>query len=58
MIDTPLLTFKRGVEGAGGSTIIPALATGLPVASNGGKTYTFTLRSEPALLRRHGDQGL
>jgi peptide/nickel transport system substrate-binding protein len=45
VIDTPLLTFKRGVEGAGGSTIIPALATGLPVASNGGKTYTFTMRS-------------
>ncbi|HEX3690659.1 MAG TPA: ABC transporter substrate-binding protein [Solirubrobacteraceae bacterium] len=44
VIDTPLLTFKRGVEGAAGSTIIPALATGLPEASNGGKTYTFTLR--------------
>ncbi len=44
VIDTPLLTFKRGVEGAGGSTIVPALATGLPEASNGGKTYTFTLR--------------
>ncbi len=44
VIDTPLLTFKRGVEGAGGSTIIPALATGLPEASDGGKTYTFTLR--------------
>jgi peptide/nickel transport system substrate-binding protein len=44
VVDTPLLTFKRGVEGAGGSTIIPALATGLPEASNGGKTYTFTLR--------------
>jgi peptide/nickel transport system substrate-binding protein len=44
VIDTPLLTFKRGVQGAGGSTIVPALATGLPVSSNGGKTYTFTLR--------------
>jgi peptide/nickel transport system substrate-binding protein len=44
VIDTPLLTFKRGVQGAGGSTIIPALATGLPESSNGGKTYTFTLR--------------
>ncbi|MGH2894208.1 MAG: ABC transporter substrate-binding protein, partial [Solirubrobacteraceae bacterium] len=44
VIDTPLLTFKRGVEGAAGSTIIPALATGLPAATNGGKTYTFTLR--------------
>jgi peptide/nickel transport system substrate-binding protein len=45
VVDTPLLTFKRGVEGAGGSTIIPALATALPTASNGGKTYTFTMRS-------------
>ena len=45
VVDTPLLTFKRGVEGAGGSTIVPALATGLPKASNGGKTYTFTLHS-------------
>ena len=45
VVDMPLLTFKRGVEGAGGSQIIPALATGLPTASNGGKTYTFTLRS-------------
>ena len=44
MVDTSLLTFKRGVEGAGGSTIIPGLATGLPEVSNGGKTYTFTLR--------------
>jgi peptide/nickel transport system substrate-binding protein len=44
VIDTPLLTFKRGVEGAAGSTIVPALATGLPTASNGGKTYTFTMR--------------
>jgi peptide/nickel transport system substrate-binding protein len=45
VIDTPLLTFKRGVEGAAGSTIIPALATGLPAVTNGGKTYTFTMRS-------------
>jgi peptide/nickel transport system substrate-binding protein len=44
VIDTPLLTFKRGVEGAGGSEIVPALATGVPTATNGGKTYTFTLR--------------
>jgi peptide/nickel transport system substrate-binding protein len=44
VINTPLLAFKRGVEGAGGSTIIPALATSLPKASNGGKTYTFTLK--------------
>src|ERR1700759_1502271 len=44
VIDTPLLTFKRGVEGPGGSTSSPGLATGLPTSSNGGKTYTFTLR--------------
>src|SRR5436305_130811 len=45
VINTPLLTFVRGVQGTAGSKIIPALATGLPTASNGGKTYTFTLRS-------------
>jgi peptide/nickel transport system substrate-binding protein len=44
VVDTPLLTFQRGVEGAGGSKIIPGLATGLPSATNGGKTYVFTLR--------------
>ncbi|MGI8713899.1 MAG: ABC transporter substrate-binding protein [Solirubrobacteraceae bacterium] len=40
----PLLTFKRAT-GAAGSQILPALAKALPVASNGGKTYTFYLRS-------------
>jgi peptide/nickel transport system substrate-binding protein len=45
VVDTPLLTFKRGVAGAAGSQIIPGLAKALPVVSNGGKTYTFTLRS-------------
>ncbi|HET9103619.1 MAG TPA: ABC transporter substrate-binding protein [Solirubrobacteraceae bacterium] len=44
VIDTPLLTFQRGVEGAGGSKLIPALATGLPKLSDGGKTLTFMLR--------------
>jgi peptide/nickel transport system substrate-binding protein len=45
VINTPLLTFKRGVEGVGGTQIIPALAQSLPTVSNGGKTYTFQLRS-------------
>ena len=44
VINTPLLTFKRGVEGAAGSQIIPALAKSLPAVSHGGKTYTFVLR--------------
>jgi peptide/nickel transport system substrate-binding protein len=44
VIDTPLLTFVRGVQGAAGSKIIPGLAKSLPKVSNGGKTYTFTLR--------------
>src|SRR5947209_3309790 len=44
-INTPLLTFVRGVQGTAGSKIIPALATSLPTVSDGGKTYTFTLRS-------------
>jgi peptide/nickel transport system substrate-binding protein len=45
VVNMPLLTFVRGVEGTGGSKIIPALATSLPTVSNGGKTYTFHLRS-------------
>ncbi|HEY1704366.1 MAG TPA: ABC transporter substrate-binding protein [Trebonia sp.] len=45
VVDTPLLTFKRGVAGSAGSQIIPGLAKALPTVSNGGKTYTFTLRS-------------
>jgi len=45
VVDTPLLTFARGVEGVGGSKIIPGLAKALPTVSNGGKTYTFILRS-------------
>jgi peptide/nickel transport system substrate-binding protein len=44
VIDTPLLTFQRGVQGTGGSKIVPALAEALPTLSNGGKTYTFKLR--------------
>src|SRR5205807_8655882 len=44
VINTPLLTFARGVQGTAGSQIQPALAKSLPTVSNGGKTYTFTLR--------------
>jgi peptide/nickel transport system substrate-binding protein len=44
VINMPLLTFVRGVEGTAGAKIIPALAQSLPTVSNGGKTYTFTLR--------------
>jgi peptide/nickel transport system substrate-binding protein len=44
VVNTPLLTFVRGVEGTAGSKIIPALAKSLPTVSNGGKTYTFFLR--------------
>src|SRR5947209_894883 len=45
VVNTPLLTFVRGVQGTAGSKVIPGLATGLPTVSDGGKTYTFTLRS-------------
>ncbi len=45
VVNTPLLTFKRGVQGVGGTQIVPALAKSLPTVSNGGKTYTFYLRS-------------
>ena len=45
VVNTPLLTFQRGVSGAAGSKIIPGLAKALPTVSNGGKTYTFFLRS-------------
>jgi peptide/nickel transport system substrate-binding protein len=45
VINTPLLTFARGVQGTAGSKIQPALAKSLPTVSNGGKTYTFTMRS-------------
>ncbi len=45
VVNMPLLTFQRGVQGVGGTKIIPALAKSMPTVSNGGKTYTFTLRS-------------
>jgi peptide/nickel transport system substrate-binding protein len=44
VINTPLLTFARGVEGVGGSQIQPALAKSLPTVSSDGLTYTFQLR--------------
>ena len=45
MFDTylPLLTYKR-VNGPEGSKVVPGLAEGLPKISNGGRTYTLTLR--------------
>ncbi|HWA53583.1 MAG TPA: ABC transporter substrate-binding protein [Solirubrobacterales bacterium] len=45
MFDTylPLLTYKR-VNGAEGSKLVPGLAESLPKISNGGKTYTLTMR--------------
>jgi peptide/nickel transport system substrate-binding protein len=52
VVNTPLLTFKRGVQGVGGSQIQPGLAQALPTVSNGGKTYTFTLR--PGLVYSNG----
>jgi peptide/nickel transport system substrate-binding protein len=45
VVNLPLLTFVRGVQGTAGSKIIPGLAQALPTVSNGGKTYTFVLRS-------------
>jgi peptide/nickel transport system substrate-binding protein len=44
-VNLALLTFTRGVQGAAGSKVIPGLAKAMPTVSNGGKTYTFTLRS-------------
>ena len=39
----PLLTYAHA-EGQAGTKVIPGLAEDLPKISNGGKTYTFTLR--------------
>ena len=52
VVNTPLLTFQRGVEGVAGAKIIPGLAQALPTVSNGGKTYTFMLR--PGLKYSNG----
>jgi peptide/nickel transport system substrate-binding protein len=45
MYDTylPLLTYKR-INGVEGSQVVPGLAESMPKISNGGKTYTLTLR--------------
>jgi peptide/nickel transport system substrate-binding protein len=40
---TGLLTYARA-NGTAGTALIPGLATGLPAISDGGKTYTVTLR--------------
>ncbi|HEY1711511.1 MAG TPA: ABC transporter substrate-binding protein [Solirubrobacteraceae bacterium] len=40
---TGLVTYKH-TSGVAGATLIPGLATALPVVSDGGKTYTVTLR--------------
>jgi peptide/nickel transport system substrate-binding protein len=52
VVNTPLLTFQRGVEGVAGAKIIPGLAQALPTVSNGGRTYTFMLR--PGLKYSNG----
>jgi peptide/nickel transport system substrate-binding protein len=39
----PLLTFQHA-EGTAGSKVIPGLVEALPTVTNGGKTYTMTLR--------------
>lgn len=53
VVNTGLLTFKRGVAGAAGAQIIPGLAKSMPTVTNGGKTYTFTLR--PGLKYSNGE---
>jgi peptide/nickel transport system substrate-binding protein len=52
VVNTPLLTFKRGVQGTAGTQILPGLAKSLPTISNGGKTLTFVLR--PGLKYSNG----
>jgi peptide/nickel transport system substrate-binding protein len=52
VVNLPLLTFVRHVQGVAGSKIIPALAKSMPAISNGGKTYTFYLR--PGLKYSNG----
>ena len=43
VVYTPLLTYRHE-EGDAGSEIIPGLAENLPESTDGGKTYTLTLR--------------
>jgi peptide/nickel transport system substrate-binding protein len=44
VVNTPLLMFRRGVQGTAGSELVPGLAKGFPTISNGGRTLTFHLR--------------
>jgi peptide/nickel transport system substrate-binding protein len=44
VVNTPLLSYVRGIQGAAGSKVIPGLASSMPIVSNGGTTYTFHLR--------------
>lgn len=44
IVYTPLLTYAHK-SGIAGTTIIPGLATSLPQISDGGRTYTLTLRA-------------
>src|SRR5581483_10229635 len=43
LVYTPLLTYAHK-SGVAGTQLIPGLATSLPKITNGGKTYTLTLR--------------
>jgi peptide/nickel transport system substrate-binding protein len=43
LVYTPLLTFAHE-SGVAGTRVIPGLATGLPVVTDGGETYTLYLR--------------
>jgi peptide/nickel transport system substrate-binding protein len=52
VVNTPLLTFKRGVQGTAGTKIEPALAKSLPTVSDSGKILTFHLR--PGLKYSNG----
>lgn len=44
VVNTPLLIFRRGVQGAAGSQILPGLAKSLPKISDHGRRLTFHLR--------------
>jgi ABC-type transport system substrate-binding protein/DNA-binding SARP family transcriptional activator/DNA-binding beta-propeller fold protein YncE len=44
MTNDGLVTYRR-VGGLSGSTLVPDLATSLPAPTDGGRTYTFELRS-------------
>jgi peptide/nickel transport system substrate-binding protein len=44
IVYTPLLTYAHN-NGTAGTQLIPGVATGLPVVTAGGRTYTLTLRN-------------